>query len=137
VIAVMYLGGIVETGPGPTLMRGPLHPYTQALLAAAPTLRARRDRGRSHVLLQGDPPNPARAPSGCRFCQRCPLARPICVREPPLLRPIDDGHAVACHFAPDETRERGREIALSRLGNRDLSSHPTEDGTATTRLREK
>lgn len=137
-IAVMYLGGMVETGPGPTLMRGPLHPYTQALLAAAPTLRARRGRGRSHVLLQGDPPNPAHAPAGCRFCQRCPLARPICEKEAPSLRSIDeDGRAVACHFAPDETRERGRQIAVSRLGDPDSSPRPADDETAEMRSPEK
>jgi oligopeptide/dipeptide ABC transporter ATP-binding protein len=137
-IAVMYLGGIVETGPGPALMRGPLHPYTQALLSAAPTLRARRDRGRSHILLQGDPPNPARAPAGCRFHGRCPLARSICETEPPRLRPIDDdGHSVACHFAPDETQERGRRIALARLGDPVPSSHSPEDETIKMRLREK
>ncbi|WP_137392167.1 ABC transporter ATP-binding protein [Rhodoligotrophos defluvii] len=116
-LAVMYLGVVVETGPGPQVMNLPLHPYTQALLSAAPTLKARRDRSWRRILLPGDPPNPAAVPQGCRFHPRCSLARDICRRDVPPLRPVaDNGQLVACHFAPDETRTRGEAISLARRG---------------------
>jgi len=115
-IAVMYLGTIVEIGGGPAVMQGPLHPYTQALLAAAPTLAARRDRSWQRPVLPGDPPNPAAIPAGCRFHPRCPMAQAICRIEAPPLRAIATGYAVACHFAPDETRANGAAIARTRLG---------------------
>ena len=107
-LAIMYLGVVVEIGPGPALMRGPLHPYTQALLSAAPPLQARRDRNWQRMLLPGDPPNPASVPSGCRFHPRCPLAQDRCRTEQPELRDVGDQRRVACHFAPDVTREFGR-----------------------------
>jgi oligopeptide/dipeptide ABC transporter ATP-binding protein len=116
-LAIMYLGIVVETGPGPALMASPLHPYTQALLSAAPTPRARGVARATRILLPGDPPNPANVPPGCRFHPRCSLARDICRIEPPALRvAADDGRLVACHFAPSETRERGVAVARARLG---------------------
>jgi len=125
-IAVMYLGVIVETGPAAAIMGGPLHPYTQALLSAAPTLAARRDHGWRRITLTGDLPNPAEAPAGCRFHPRCPLARARCRGEVPALRPAGEGGAgnrqVACHFAPDETRARGIDIGRGRIGAGTLSS---------------
>jgi len=117
-IAVMYLGVIVETGPAAGIMGTPLHPYTQALLSAAPTLAARRDHAWRRITLTGDLPNPAEAPSGCRFHPRCPLARTRCREEAPALRQVDGGQAVACHFAPAETRARGIDIAQARIGAR-------------------
>jgi oligopeptide/dipeptide ABC transporter ATP-binding protein len=115
-IAVMYLGVIVETGPAAGIMGEPLHPYTQALLSAAPTLAARRDPAWRRITLTGDLPNPAEAPSGCRFHPRCPLARARCREEAPALRQVDGGQAVACHFAPVETRARGIDIGRARIG---------------------
>jgi len=115
-IAVMYLGVIVETGPASGIMGEPLHPYTQALLSAAPTLAARRDPAWRRITLTGDLPNPAEAPSGCRFHPRCPLARARCREEAPALRQVDGGQAVACHFAPVETRARGIDIGRARIG---------------------
>jgi oligopeptide/dipeptide ABC transporter ATP-binding protein len=118
-IAVMYLGSIVEIGPAAKLMSGPLHPYAQALLSAAPTLAARRDRSRKRIILPGDPPNPADVPNGCRFHARCPLVRAQCRSEAPKLHASDGGdHFVACHFAPQETLARGLEIARARVGLR-------------------
>jgi oligopeptide/dipeptide ABC transporter ATP-binding protein len=117
-IAVMYLGRIVEEGPAAEVMAAPLHPYTQALLSAAPTLGARRKSGWRRIILPGDPPNPADVPSGCRFHPRCTFAREECRRDDPALRPVaDSGRVVACHFAPDETAARGREIGLARRGD--------------------
>ncbi len=116
-VAVMYLGTIVEAGPAASLMRAPLHPYAQALLSAAPTLAARRDRGWRRVVLTGDLPNPADAPRGCRFHPRCPLAQAVCRTDVPPLRVVAaDGHAAACHFAPERTRASGIAIGAARRG---------------------
>ena len=95
-VAVMYLGRIVEEGSPEEVLHAPLHPYTQALVSAAPSPHAARRRQR--IVLRGDPPNPVEAPSGCPFHPRCPVAVARCAAErPPLLR--DAGRAVACHLA--------------------------------------
>ena len=114
-IVVMYLGQVVEEAKAADLLSTPLHPYAQALLAAAPTLKARRAKAGRGQILAGDPPNPADAPPGCRFHPRCPLASDRCRTEPPALRMVGD-RRVACHFAPDETLERGRAVGRARLG---------------------
>ncbi|MFI0846991.1 ABC transporter ATP-binding protein [Mesorhizobium sp. IMUNJ 23232] len=116
-IAVMYLGTIIEQGPAAEIMARPLHPYTQALLSAAPTLAARRERGWKRIMLSGDPPNPANVPSGCRFHPRCHLARDVCRETVPPLRMVSGGNRlVACHLAPEETAATGAEIGLGRRG---------------------
>jgi len=97
-IAVMYLGKIVELGPAEELTESPLHPYTVALLSAAPSLK--RARG-NRIRLEGEPPKPTDPPSGCAFHPRCPMARPICSVEPPPLREWQPGRHSACHFAPE------------------------------------
>jgi oligopeptide/dipeptide ABC transporter ATP-binding protein len=100
-IAVMYAGRIVETGPTDELLSHPRHPYTRALLSAAPEPdpKARFDR----VVLPGEPPDPTRLPSGCRFHPRCPhpAKDASCEADMPLLRPIG-GSLVACHHATSE-----------------------------------
>ncbi len=116
-IAVMYLGTIIEQGPAAAIMGSPWHPYTQALLSAAPTLAARRNPEWKRIVLTGDPPNPANVPTGCRFHPRCHLARDICRQVEPQLRPSEDGaRLIACHLAPEETAEKGRWIGKARLG---------------------
>lgn len=96
-VAVMYLGRVVEIGPTTAVFEHPRHPYTQSLLAAVPTPGGRRvgDAFR----LEGEPPDAARLPSGCRFRTRCPLAADRCAAEEPVLRAMAPRHAVACHFA--------------------------------------
>jgi oligopeptide transport system ATP-binding protein len=97
-VAVMYLGRIVELADNADLFSAPLHPYTEALLAAAPVLEtgARRER----VILQGDVPSPMNPPSGCRFHTRCPYALPACKETDPPLLEVAPGHHVACLLRP-------------------------------------
>ena len=106
-IAVMYLGKIVELGPADDLTAAPLHPYTVALLSAAPSLRS----GRAvRIRLEGEPPKPTDPPSGCAFHPRCPMAQPVCSSEAPPLIEWRPGRYSACHFALDAPTllERGR-----------------------------
>jgi len=96
-VAVMYLGRLVEVGETDTLFSQPHHPYTQALLSAAPVPDPERKRTR--IVLKGDVPSPANVPPGCHFHPRCPVAQAICEREVPPLREVGNGQMAACHFA--------------------------------------
>ncbi len=96
VIAVMYLGKIVETASRKELYRQPLHPYTQALLSAVPIPDPERKRQR--MILKGDVPTPIRPPSGCRFHPRCPRRFEPCDRIEPEFKTVADSHKVACHL---------------------------------------
>jgi peptide/nickel transport system ATP-binding protein len=95
-IAVMYLGRIVELADRDTLFARPLHPYTEALIAAAPVPDPRARR--SGPALEGEVPSPINPPAGCVFHPRCPYAIARCREEVPLLRTADDGRLVACHL---------------------------------------
>ncbi len=106
-IAVMYLGHIVETGTREQIFTDPRHPYTQALLSAAPVPDPVEQRRRRRVVLGGDIPSPVDPPPGCRFHTRCPVAIDICRHQPPSLiaAPADpgSGHLAACHVANGTT----------------------------------
>ncbi|GAI08482.1 unnamed protein product, partial [marine sediment metagenome] len=96
-IAVVYLGTVVESGPASDVLEDPQHPYTRALVSAAPGHRGlQKDR----IILQGEPPNPADRPAGCPFHPRCPMATPDCRTRLPQLIPLSSAPArqVACHF---------------------------------------
>ncbi len=98
-VAVMYLGRIVEMTSKAQLFRGPRHPYTEALLAAAPVPDPARRR-LQRVVLAGDVPSPAKPPSGCRFHTRCPLADAACKVTDPRLAEVALGHHAACLKRP-------------------------------------
>ena len=96
-VVVMYLGRVMEEGPVARVFAQPLHPYTQALLSAAPIPDPERRRAR--IVLQGDVPSPANVPSGCHFHTRCPMARAVCRQTVLPLREVRPGQSAACHFA--------------------------------------
>ncbi|MGH7066303.1 MAG: ABC transporter ATP-binding protein [Acetobacteraceae bacterium] len=96
-IAVMYLGRIVEQGSKAEIFAKPLHPYTRALLAAAPRMAGEDDREtRAQAVLQGDPPSPIDLPRGCRFAGRCQYVMEHCRNEQPRLQSLGQ-RRVACH----------------------------------------
>jgi peptide/nickel transport system ATP-binding protein len=94
-VAVMYLGRMVETAPADELFRSPLHPYTQALIAGAPTLKVAKKR---FVAIRGEIPSPLNPPTGCHFHPRCSHATDLCKTQAPTLRTVDGTHSVACHL---------------------------------------
>jgi oligopeptide/dipeptide ABC transporter ATP-binding protein len=98
-VAVMYLGKIVEVAPRDVLYADPQHPYTQGLLATVPVPEPAVERGRRRAAIQGDVPNPAAPPAGCRFNTRCPLAFDRCFAEEPPLVAVGGGHRAACFLA--------------------------------------
>jgi oligopeptide/dipeptide ABC transporter ATP-binding protein len=99
-VAVMYLGKVAEVAPASELYRNPLHPYTKALLSAIPVPDPTVDRSQ-RMLLQGDLPNPANPPSGCRFHTRCPYVIDKCRQEVPQGIEYLPGHIGYCHRIPE------------------------------------
>jgi len=95
-IVVMYLGKVVEVGDSLDIISEPLHPYSQALVAAVPVPDPEH---KVQSLAKGEIPNAVLPPPGCRFHPRCPIAQEVCKTEEPLLREVRKGRFVACHFA--------------------------------------
>ncbi len=96
-VAVMYLGKIVEMTSSDELYEHPLHPYTQALISAAPIPDPVVDRSRERILLEGEIPSPINPPKGCNFCTRCKYADERCRTEEPPMVDVGNNHQVACH----------------------------------------
>jgi oligopeptide/dipeptide ABC transporter ATP-binding protein len=113
-VAVMYLGRIVEIADKERLYASPQHPYTEALLSAAPvpdpTVTPQR------IILQGDVPSPMRPPSGCHFHTRCPMAQARCKAERPMMRQVAPGHLAACHLRDGPVVETTGSIAAQSTG---------------------
>jgi len=98
-VAVMYLGKIVELAEKNEIFQNALHPYTEALLSAIPTVGQKK---KTRILLPGSVPSPLNPPAGCRFHTRCHRVLPVCHQQEPVLKDIGSEHLVACHlFSPD------------------------------------
>ncbi|MQG76761.1 MAG: ATP-binding cassette domain-containing protein [SAR202 cluster bacterium] len=95
-VAVMYLGRLVEVAESDELFSNPQHPYTKALMSAIPLPDPIEEINRERIVLQGEPPSPAKPPPGCVFNPRCPIAIEDCKAAIPELREISPGHFVAC-----------------------------------------
>lgn len=102
-VGVMYLGFMVENAPRDTLFRRPRHPYTRALLSAAPSIKAKRDT--EEIVLKGEVPSALDLPSGCCFRTRCPFAWDRCAVERPVLQGVGDAQTVACHLIDEPERD--------------------------------
>jgi len=103
-VAIMYLGRIVETGSREAVLDAPLHPYTETLLNASPSIDPEKRKRR--VLAKGELPSPLSPPGGCPFHPRCPYAEELCHRERPDLKEKEPGHRAACHFSDKLYRSR-------------------------------
>mgnify|MGYP001226537037 FL=1 len=99
-VLVLYLGKVMELAEASVLLSRPRHPYTQALLSAAPVPDPAVERGKKRILIEGDLPSPLNPPSGCVFRTRCPIAQAKCAKDVPALdaRGGAADHVVACHF---------------------------------------
>jgi len=126
-VAVMYLGQIIESGSRERLFAHPSHPYTQALLSAAPVADPVVQRTRRRVLLGGDIPSPVDPPAGCRFHTRCPAAQQQCATTVPTYRlvgPPGRQQWTSCHFVdahgigPDVRVAGGPDVRATGAGAR-------------------
>ena len=97
-IAVMYLGRIIEVAGRDDLYKRPLHPYTEALLAAVPEADPEVEARRPRAIIKGEVPSALRPPSGCRFHPRCPKAMQQCRTVEPILSNVGADLSVACHL---------------------------------------
>ena len=98
-VGVMYLGQIVEYGTKEQIFENPMHPYTEALLAAAPSFDPKARQLKKRMIIEGDVPSPARPPLGCRFHTRCPYSVEMCSKVEPENKELEPGRFVMCHKA--------------------------------------
>ena len=125
-VAVMYLGKLCEVGPGESVYRQPLHPYTKALLDSIPSTEP--GAGRATATIKGEPPSPINPPSGCRFRTRCPRATDLCASEEPMPRELASGHLVACHFPLTELPPAGSSTAQATAATATPAAAPAAKG---------
>ncbi len=122
-IAVMYLGKLMEVSPAEELYTKPIHPYSEALLAAIPIPDPRENRRRARIAVKGEPPSALNPPSGCVFHTRCPHATEVCqTTEPPLVA-YPNGHLAACHHP--------RNVSEAEISGATVSDHCPEDADQT------
>jgi oligopeptide/dipeptide ABC transporter ATP-binding protein len=128
-IVVMYVGKLMEISPAEELYTKPIHPYTAALLSAIPIPDPHENRARSRQVVTGEPPNPIRPPSGCRFHTRCPRATDVCQQVEPQLTEYANGHLAACHHpqnvSADEVARATRSPASPRSAGDDHPDYAT------------
>jgi oligopeptide transport system ATP-binding protein len=121
--AVLYLGRVVEQAPTADIFAEPLHPYTQALVRAAPRLTTQRKTIKP--ALTGDIPNAIERPSGCHFHPRCPMAMPVCREREPALIQLPGGRSVTCHLHDPEVMAAAHRGSGTPSGN----GHEARGGT--------
>ena len=97
-IGVMYLGQLVESSDSEEIYKNPLHPYTKGLLSCIPIADPKLARAHASAGVEGDLPSPVNPKPGCRFCGRCPYAKPICSEQTPAMKEAAPGHFVVCHL---------------------------------------
>ena len=109
-VMVMYLGAVMETADALELYAKPLHPYTEALLSAAPIPDPKVERKRQRIILTGDVPSPDKVYTGCRFYERCPKKMEFCKHHVPVFHEVSPGHKVAC-WLYDQNLQKKTEAA--------------------------
>ncbi len=112
-IGVMYLGKLVELGPGEDIYHRPAHPYTEGLIKAIPIPDPAIARQETEPAVRGELPSPIDPPSGCRFHTRCPRAQVRCSEEVPELRRFGSEHIAACHFPLQDPAPEGEPQAAT------------------------
>jgi peptide/nickel transport system ATP-binding protein/oligopeptide transport system ATP-binding protein len=127
-VVVMYLGKMAESAPTEELFNRPLHPYTQALLAAIPIPDP--DHHRERIILSGDVPSPAAPPPGCCFHTRCPVVMPICSKVDPPLLEVRPDHIVACHLYPKAIGPGDSALPMASVGSSPLGSMTSPGGAS-------